>query len=374
MYDGSGGALGVVGLINLVTQDGKTLVTQADEELIYSDQAKPVYEWKCRTFGDKTAKICSSLYVADDLIKGDGFTAATFPAFVATNTDTGTPSHYVFDGTNDYVGNWPIMPDVYTVCAVMFGEGLPVWWTCNNSDIENALTVAGAFEGYLFRLAIFDEVLDSEQLAFLEYCWMSKIPREGCIGIENRLILDESCVLNHRYIDGDSDDISYGGLDGTDTDVTYSDTGARFLVSTSKITVAYDVSLQLSVISVAFSASINTQRHIINRGINYRITISSTAVTVLASGVSRTVSYLHGTLEHHYVITCVSGDKFLLYVDGIYIGEASDVSTLGTSSSDLTIGEQSVASNTATIGRLQIYNRELNAHEIKALYHRSKIG
>lgn len=361
-------------MINLVTQDGDLLVTQDDEELLASYNAAPLYQWRCRAFSDRTAKICSSLAVANDLVKGDGVTSATFPTFVATNTDTGTPSHYVFDGANDYVGNWPTMPTDYTVVAIVDDGSGPELWTCNDTEIEDALTASGAFSGKLYRLVIFDEELDAEQLTFLEYHWVSKVPRAGARGIEHRLILDGSCVLSHRYIDGDSDDVSLCGLDGVDTDVTYSDAGVGCLVSTSKITVAYDEAMQLSELSVAFSASLDAQRHIVNRGVNYKITVSGTEVTLLASGVSRTISYSPETTEHHYVVNCVSGHKFRLYVDGIYIGESSDVSTLGTSSSDLTIGEQSASSNTATIGRLQIYNRALNEHEIKALYNRYKIG
>jgi hypothetical protein len=364
-------------LINLVTQAGDTLITDADEELIASYQVEPLYQWHCREFSDRTTKICSSLAVANDLVKGDGVTEATFPIFVATDTDTGTPSHYVFDGVNDQVGNWPTMPTEYTVVAIVDDGSGPELWTCNDTEIEDALTASGTFSGKLYRLAIFDEVLDAEQLEFLEYHWVSKVPRAGARGIEHRLILDGSCVLNHRYLNGDSDDITDNSLDGVDTDVAYSDDGAWFNSDTSVVTVPYDAKLQLSSdISVVFTAKVLGSRKIIGRGTNYEINITPTPDRFYfkASGVSRYQGITLDSEFHHYAVTCVSGAAFLLWMDGQYIGDGSGNTSLATAADNLTIGSVQVSGDTCVIKDLKIFNRVLSENEIKALYHRSKIG
>lgn len=361
--------------MKLLLEDGSALLLEEGGSILLDipgDIPKPLYQWHCRAFGDKTTLIRSSMDPANDLIKGDGVTSSTYPNFI-TFGDVFRP-RYIFDGANDYVSNWPTMPDVYTVVAMVdSGEG-PELWTCNDDTIEAALTTSGAWSGSLYRLVIYDEILDSVQIASLAYYWVSRLPRGGCKGIDHRLILDGSCILSHRYIDGDSDDRTDNGHDGTETDVTYLDEGAGFLVSTSEITVPYAEDLQLSELSISFTASVNTQRAVVERGTNYKIWINSSSVSFRASSVTRTVSYSPGTTIHHYAITCVSGEKFKLYVDGVYVDEASDVSTLGTSASDLEIGKQVLSSNTGIIGVLQFYNRVLNQHEIKALYYRSKIG
>lgn len=366
--------------MNLICENGDTLTTEASEILVSNYQSVPLYKLNCRSFGNHTAKICSSLDPDDDLTKGDGVTAATYPTFVATDTDTGTPSHYVFDGVNDYVGNWPTMPTEYTVVAVVDDGRGPELWTCNDDTIKNALDVSGAWTGSLYRLAIFDEVLDAEQIAFLKYRWLSMVPRGGCRGIENRLILEESCIAAYRFVDGDADDRTDNGHDGTETDVTYSDDGAEFALDTSAITVPYGADLQLSAeISVAFVARLEN-RKIIARGINYEINITTTPARFYfkASGASSVVLMYSGiTLDselHHYAMTCVSGEKFLLWMDGTYIGEGTSASTLGTATDDLIIGSMQSTGQSGTIKTLQIFNRVLTEAEIKSLYHRSKIG
>jgi hypothetical protein len=368
-------------LINIITDGGDLLVTDADEELIASYQAQPLYQWHCREFSDRTTKICSSLDVSTDLVKGDGVTVATFPTFVVADTDTGTPSHYVFDGANDYVGNCPTMPTEYTVVAIVDDGSGPELWTCNDTEIEDALGASAGFTGKLYRLAIFDEVLDAEQLAFLEYYWVSKIPRLGARGIEHRLIIDNSCVFHHRYLNGNSTDISGNAANGTDTHLSYSSAGALFgfvdssiLVSSLKVPILTSMSMVCDA-TVIHDTGHSDKRYLIKKGSEYSLYWESNRPKISCGGVLNRYVYSNDSLHHNYIAIIENGKIPRLFIDGEEKASYENLAvSIPSSSSNVEIGIQDAYWEPITMESARLYNRALNTYEITALYNRSKIG
>lgn len=279
----------------------------------------PYIQWRCNSFGDSVTppRLRCTYEPEDDLVKGDGETATTYPTFVDTDTDSGVPSHYDFDGVDDYVSGWPTMPEEYTVCAVVdTGDG-PELWTANDSTIEDVLTVSGAWEGTLYRLAIFSEELSVENLELVEYWWVYRVPKKSAKGIEHRLILEETCISAILSTESDPDEDRATGEAWSETGVSY-DNGAEFTGTDAGLRNELDG-------GNGFSASIFAEHDFTDGDSGFLGFADGTRFAIsVASGVV-TADFCGSTLEvpqgSVYSVTAEPSAKPKFFVDGVYIDE-----------------------------------------------------
>lgn len=321
--------------MSLLLETGGALLLESGGSIVLSERNYPVYRWNCRSFGDQSTppRIRSTLAPADDLVKGDGVDTDTYPTFVAADTAAGEPSHYVFDGVDDYVGNWPTMPTEYTVCAVFDDGAGPFLWTCNNETIEYFLTTPGVCIGKLYRLAIFDVELDADELRYLEYWWVHRVPRGSARGIDHRKIIDGSCILALYFGSATPNtDESDSGADTVDADVSYDGDGAEITSSTGNI-VPEGLTSDSGEISVFFEGSPTDGTIFEWVDLLLTVSVSGSVITFDLSG-----SLVDLPIGDTYCFTVVSGYVPRWYVDGEYVDSGSSAVTFGAFNADPVIG------------------------------------
>lgn len=303
-------------------------------------EISPLYLWRCRANGDLSspAWIRSALGPSNDLVKGDGADSDTYPTFVSKNVSTGTPSHYVFDGVDDYVSNWPTMPDEYTVCAAVDTGTGPQLWASKDSTIEDALTVSGAWSGKLYRLAIFDSEISDEEYDSAEYWWVHHVPRGDAKGVDHRMILEgKTAVAMYFYGSTPFDDQSVNGFDGTDTDVdTDTEIGATFTAETANVTVS-----DFEVSGTSFSCFFEVEQDLSSEQVQTVFHWGSISLTLSRSG-SDLVMSLNGSSAivpegNNYAITLEDGEEPEFYLDGEWVATGSATLSVP-STNDLIIG------------------------------------
>jgi hypothetical protein len=302
----------------------------------------PYLQWRCNPFGNLTTppRVQCTTDPTYDLVKGDGETAATYPTFVDTDVDTGIPSHYDFDGVDDYISGWPEeMPDEYTVCAVVdTGDG-PILWTSNDTTIENALTVSGAWDGVLYRLAIFSEEISADTLNLVEYWWVYRVPKKGAKGVEHRLILDGTCIAAVLSAETDPDEDRATGETWSETGVSY-DNGAEFTGSDAGLRKTLDEVEEFSAIIFGEHDFSDGESGFLGAsdGLYFKISVSSGTVTADFCG-----SILELPQGDVYAVTVEQDEKPKFYVDGKYIGEGSIIGPSGFALGNFVIGNRATS-------------------------------
>lgn len=334
----------------------------------------PIHAWPCATFGDDTDgnKIWDKFDSVNDLIKGDGSTAGTFPTFTSESEEI---EYYEFDGVDDYVSNWPDMPAAYTVSAALSDshpDGQPYISQCNDATVKNLLTVGGAFTGNLHNLVIFDSVLSAEEaLAWADY-QLRRVWRDTLINpYTARLIRNGEDVQEYVFSDvaAPYTDWSDTGATATPTGITWSN-GLTYDNSSSVVTVPDEAAVRSDPVSI-FASGVFDTGHIVDKGTNYEVSAVYAAgnVTITANGVSSGAIACANLYSIGVVLE--DGEYPMFYVNGYYKAVGGSTTTVNdTDTNDLLIGNQAGGSSefTGTLKRLTIVNRALEDTEIGMLH------
>jgi hypothetical protein len=238
----------------------------------------------CDTFGNDSDgnRVWENKSESLDLILGDGETASTFPAFVS-NTDHDV-EYYTFDGVDDYVSNWPTLPSAYTVCASFsdsYPDGHPYVTQCNDSTIEDLLTVSGAFTGNLHGILIFGWTLSELESNFVEQVMLRRVWRDTFVDpFTSRLIRSGDCKLA-MYFEEESDRfVDYANALGSTDYSSVWDNGLTFPISNAAVEMDASGDLNLDELTIFLEASdfaenCLTSNTIVENGTNYSLEISN---------------------------------------------------------------------------------------------------
>lgn len=238
----------------------------------------------CNRFGDDTAgnRIWENSDSSLDLTKGDGSTASTFPTF--TSNAGHNVEYYAFDGVDDYVSDWPSMPDTYTVVAAFsdsYPDGQPYITKCNDTTIEDLLTVPGGFTGNLHSLIIFDRALSPLEEFYVEQVMLRRVWLKTFVDpFTARLIRDGSCELC-LYCEEETDRfVDYANALGSTDYSTVFDAGLTFPTASAALEMDASGDLNLDALTMFleapdFDTNCLTSETVLQNGTNYLVTLSN---------------------------------------------------------------------------------------------------
>jgi hypothetical protein len=240
--------------------------------------------YSCDTFGNDTIGkyIWENKDRTKDLIMGDGSDSDTFPSFVSNSVHN--VEYYHFDGIEEYISNWPEMPDEYTVVVskstIYQPGGHPYIDSCNNDTIKNELTVAGGFSGNIHNILIFDWILSPLELLWCEQYMLRRLWRDIYVDpFTARLIRGEDCQLcfYHEKEALRFYDYSINTIGSTDYSTVWN-SGLTFPDSDSALVMDSDSNLNLDELTIFidspnFDLNASQVETILQNGTNYNITI-----------------------------------------------------------------------------------------------------
>jgi len=330
--------------------------------------------WACESFGDDTVTpaIWEHSDPDYDLTPGDGVTASTFPTHTVNAPGI---EYYAFDGVDDYLSNWPTMPDTYVVSAALsdsYPDGQPYIVQCDDDTVETLLTTPGAFAGNLHNLVIFDSAITAaEKDAWAAY-QLRRLWRDTYVNpYAARMIRRGDDVGEYVFtVSGDPyADYSETAASVTPTGITWDD-GLTFDNGSSAVTVPDAAALRGREISV-FASGDFAGGHLIDKGTNYEIDVAYSAgsVTITANGVASAAIPV-ATL-YSVGVVMVNSLVPVFYVNGLLADTGgSPVTVDKTATDDLLIGNQAGGSDefTGTLKRLSVVTRALTAAEIFMLH------
>jgi hypothetical protein len=346
----------------------------AQEHLVYLNDNLPsllsdsIATYRCDAVCDQTNHIWSQTLNLNDLTKGDGVSAG-YP--------TQTDEHYVFDGVDDYVSGWPTRPTTYTDSAALETTGYPYIQQVNDDTVKTSLTTSGSFTGNLYNLVLCTGSLTELEKNHLEYLQLKRTERGYATDIENALIVDGTCVLNHYYDETDTtDDYSKTNATAVETDTTWNN-GLTFPLPTSLVTVTDEAALRLDKLTLAISGQglddTSGTEYLVYKNGNYYLTVSPIDASTFQADFNGSTATLDSNSVTHISVTAVDGAKPRFHVNGEYITEGSSTVTLNSATTNnLIIGNDSGSNQFAgTLERVHVYNAPLTNTEIKHLYNQS---
>jgi hypothetical protein len=242
--------------------------------------------YSCDSFGNDTIGkyIWENKDRTKDLIMGDGSDSDTFPSFVSNSVHN--VEYYHFDGIDEYISNWPEMPDEYTVVAskstVYQPGGHPYIDSCNNDTIKNELTVAGGFSGNIHNILIFDWILSPLELLWCEQYMLRRLWRDIYVDpFTARLIRGEDCQLcfYHEKEALRFYDYSMNTIGSTDYSTVWN-SGLTFPDSDSALVMDSDSNLNLDELTIFidspnFAENCFAKNIIIENGTNYSLSLAN---------------------------------------------------------------------------------------------------
>ncbi|MGD9209257.1 MAG: hypothetical protein PVI90_00705 [Desulfobacteraceae bacterium] len=255
----------------------------------------------CDSFGNDTVGnlIWENLNSDKDIIKGDGVTVNTFPTFVS-NSDHNV-EYYEFDGSNNYVSNWPDMPANYTVVAALsisYPDGKPSIFSCNDDALEIALTTPGAISGNIHSILIFDWVLSPLELVWCEQWQLRRLWRDTFVDpFTARLIRGGDCELcfYHEEEADAFDDYSLNNISSTAYSIDWN-SGLTFPDSDSALVMDSDSNLNLDELTIFIESP------------NFDLEPSSIGDTILENGTNYTLSIKDDTTQLFLGLEYASGE------------------------------------------------------------------
>jgi len=335
--------------------------------------------YSCDGFGDDTVGhlIWSTKYNDKDLTKGDGTTSATFPTLV-TNANHNT-EYYSFDGANDYVSDWPRPTGTYTVSAAIstaYPTGTPNVNQCNDTTVEDLLTVGGAFSGNLHSLYIFEGELSPLQLYHLEYTQLQRCWRETRINpYLAELIRAGVCVMAYEFSHPETLLNDYVRVHTPTASGVAWDEGLTIPTDADYVDVANHSSLQLDALTIFVAGDFSTGT-VVEKGANYLFQVgynpSTTEVFPSFNLVDLDTAYYDLKPRSVAVTMTESGDTPEFFVNGKSAGPGDSTATLTSSdTSVVTIGNLNLHATRMQnkLNALYIFNKPLAEREIEMLHH-----
>jgi hypothetical protein len=333
-----------------------SVLTATDHADYYNDTLtlqKPLSAWRCDDISDDTTvnKTWDKTPSLNDLTKGDGSTASTFPTY-------GSDEYYL-SGFVEYFTKSFSLPDAYTITAAEGFDAitLPTVEQSNTDTFLNTLLTSGGFEGYLFNLQLFDRVLTAFQLDTNTYNSLYHVGQLLAQGVYGRLVVED--VARLAFFFGQSD-WNFSQLDGeaTVTGATQTSAGYTF-TGTDNIEYPNDSSLQTKegTIAIYGSFATSTDGTLIE---NDDLKLYFSGGDLFLNTATRTVTF---DSNSQIAVTFKNGYKIQVYVDGENVGESTGAITVAdTGTADFRIGN---------INHVLFADEAFTDEEIKALYERS---
>jgi hypothetical protein len=356
-------------------------LTEDEHDMYHADTLEswwdPTAVWRCDDFCDDTVghKLWDRTTNLNDLTKGDGSTATTFPTF---DTD-----HYEFDGLTDYLSGFPSLGTSYTLSGVQNAtnpKGHPTIQQDNDETFKATLEAAGGFEGWLHSYVFHSETLNQLQLYHDQYKQLYWVSRSWVWGAWHRLITEGVCVYCGIYNKSGALRDWSGNLPGPSVhDITLTSDGIEFGSADSYLEYAdnsaVDLNEEITIYVEGDFSSAAATGTIVDKGGNYRFDINLVNLEFNGSTKAKVLSN-----NTQVAVTCrgliyEAGKTPRFYVDGEYIGDGSTTEILQTNSTALTVGNSNEHNHRIrqTIYKVGIFNRALTDEEIKALYQQSDI-
>lgn len=354
-------------------------LTETEHDLYYANENPiafydaPTAAFKCDSWGDDTV----GNYVWDrttdmnDITKGDGTTAATFPTFVSDK--------YHFDLVDDYWGTWPTMPTAYTLSVAKSSkyETYPIIDQTNDNSFKTLLETTGNYHGYVHNAIIFPKVLTQLELYHAEYMQLYWLSRGRATRLYHRLITEGTCKLA-LFMDGvrgiftNIAPLGDGGVATLVTRGSPAEDGCAFSSATSNVTFQDNTEhqhgdeLTISVYGTMVINAIAPDFTAVDKGGNYKLKVATGVIDFNGSTFTPT-----GGSYEALTVTVKDGFKPRFYLDGEYVGEGSTTETLTADSTDLVIGNNNELNQRfrGTIKQVYIGDRALCDREVRELFH-----
>lgn len=334
----------------------------------------PWAAYGCDPFGDDTTGnlIWEKSDGEKDIVKGDGSTASTMPTLVTNEPGV---SYYQFDGVDDYLSDWPVMPAAYTVSAAFsasYPGGKPYVTQVHDTTIETLLTTPGSFTGNLHNLLIFNAELSDLEKAWFEAYQLRRLWRDTVVNpYSARLIRDGDTLQAYVFIVQASPytDYSDTGATPSPSGITW-DEGLTFTGGASVATVSDEAALRSDPVSI-FASGDFAAGHVCDKGTNYELSVSYSAgaLIITVNGVASPTIAIDNLYSIGVVIA--DGDYPLFYVNGRYVATGTTtVAVDDTDTNDLLIGNQAGGGDqfTGTLRRLSVFGRPLVDTEFEMLH------